>query len=167
MDIEKHTLLSMFKGVFFIDLDDHAEKYGWKKLLLVILALCIIRGLGRMFFWDDSFWEGFFYPIFLFGTVSLIILPLFLLHTKYKNTPPEEIPPTKHPKLITTLKVIGVPTYFVSLFFVGIVAEDLFTVINENMVYFQIVSMENHVSSQIFLEKKNEEFSSLLLHYLS
>jgi len=88
IELEKRSLLNMWGSVFFTDFDGKAEKYGWKKVLLMMLALCILRGFGSMVFWDKSFWEGFSYPFFLFGTISLIILPIFFLHKKYQNTPP-------------------------------------------------------------------------------
>ena len=126
----------MWKSVFFTDFDEKTEKYGWKTVLLMMLGLCTVRGLGSVFFWDKSFWDGFSYPFILFGTISLIILPIFFLHKKYQNSPPEEVPPSKHPQLITALKWIGGFAYFISyLFFIPSIGEDLFTAFNNNMTY--------------------------------
>lgn len=137
IEIEKRSLLTMFKYVFLIDLNGKAEKFGWKKLLLYILILCVLRGLGRKFLWHDSFWEGFSYPFFLFGTISLIIMPIFLLNKKYQDTPPEEMPPSKHPKLIGALKWVGGIAYFISyIFFIPSIAEDFFTSFNDNISFY-------------------------------
>lgn len=135
LELEKRSLLTMFKNVFFIDLNEKANS-GWKILLLSILTICVLRGLGREFLWNGSFWDGFSYPFILFGTISLIILPIFYLHKKYQDTPPEETPPSRHPKLITALKWIGGLAYFITyLFFIPIIAEDLFTSLNDNITY--------------------------------
>lgn len=137
IEIEKRSLLNMWGSVFFTDFDGMPEKYGWKKVLLIMLGLCVVRGFGRMIFWDGTFWEGFSYPFFLFGTISLITLPMFFLHKKYKNMPPEEEKTCKHPMLISALKWIGGLTYFISyLFFIPIIAEDILTVFNDNINYY-------------------------------
>ena len=136
VELEKKSLLNMWANVFFTDLSDKPEKFGWKTVLLIILGLCIVRGLGGMFFRDQSFWSGFSYPFFLFGIISLITLPIFFLHKKYQDAPPEEVPPSKHPKLVTAFKWIGGLTYFIAyLIFIPSIAGDLFTSFNENMTY--------------------------------
>ena len=137
IEIEKRSLLNMWSSVFFTNFEGKPEKYGWKNVLLIMLGLCVLRGFGRMIFWNGTFWEGFSYPFFIFGMVSLIILPIFFLHKKYENYPPEETPPPKHPKLVTALKWIGGLTYFIAyLFFIPSIAEDLLINVNDNIAYY-------------------------------
>ena len=137
IEIEKRSLLTMWCSVFFTNFDGQPKKYGWKKVLLIMLGLCVLRGFGRMIFWKGTFWEGFSYPFFIFGMISLIILPIFFLHKKYENYPPEETPPPKHPKLVTGFKWTGGLTYFIAyLFFIPSIAEDFLTVFNDNISYY-------------------------------
>lgn len=137
LEMEKKSFLSMWSNVFFLDFKKEIQKYGWKIVFFILLVICLIRGLGREFFWPGgSFWEGFSYPFVLFGIISIITIPIFLLHQKYKTLPPEEIPPAKHPRLIGACKWIGGLTYFVSyLFFIPIIAEDMLTSLNDNITY--------------------------------
>lgn len=136
IEIEKRSLLNMWGTVFFTNFDGKPEKYGWKKVLLIMLGLCVARGFGGIFFWNKSFWEGFSYPFFLFGMISLIVLPIFFLYKKYENYPSEEIVPPKHPKLVTALKWIGGLTYFIAyLFFIPSITEDLLFNFNNDIIY--------------------------------
>lgn len=137
VEMEKRSLLAMWSSVFYTDFDDKVDKYGWKIALLTMLGLCVARGIGRMIFWNGTFWEGFSYPFFLFGFISLISLPIFFLHKKYKDMPPEEERPSKHPKLVAAFKWIGGLTYFIAyLVFIPSIAEDLLTVFNDNISYY-------------------------------
>ena len=137
IEIEKRSLLTMWGNVFFIDFEGKPKEYGWKKVLLIMLGLCVVRGFGGIFFWEKSFWEGFSYPFVIFGMISLITLPIFFLNKKYQDMPPEEPKPCKHPKLVATIKWIGGLTYFVAyLFFIPSIAEDLLTVFNDNISYY-------------------------------
>lgn len=137
LEMEKKSFLSMWNNVFFLDLKKEIQKYGWKIVFLILLGICLIRGLASEFFWPGgSFWEGFSYPFVLFGIISIITIPIFLLHQKYKDLPPEETPPTKHPRLVGVCKWIGGLTYFVSyLFFIPAIAEDMLTSLNDNITY--------------------------------
>lgn len=137
VEMEKKSFLTMWNSVFFLDLEDKTEKHGWKKILLILLGICVIRGIVQeLFLPGGSFLKGFSYPFVLFSVISLITLPIFFLHRKYKDTPPEEVPPSKHPKLISALKWVGGIAYFIAyLFFIPSITEDIFATFNDNMTY--------------------------------
>lgn len=73
----------MWKRVFFLDFKKYRDRLGWKKAFVFIFIIFIIRGLSSKFIWHESFWEGFLYPLRLFLTVSIILLPIFLIGKKY------------------------------------------------------------------------------------
>lgn len=137
LEMEKKSFLSMWESVFFVNLRKEVKKYGWKLVIFGLIIICIIRGIVQELFWPGgSFLEGFSYPFVLFGTISLITLPIFLLHRKYKDYPPEEEVPYKHPKLIGALKWFGGIGYIVAyLFFIPFSAIDLLLPMNEDLVY--------------------------------
>jgi len=110
-----------------------------KIIFPILLCICVIRGIVQEFFWPGgSFLEGFTYPFVLFGTISIITLPIFLLHQKYKQIEPEEEQPLKHPRLIGVFKWIAGLAYFVSyLFFIPNIAEDIFfTPLYNHLTYY-------------------------------
>lgn len=137
LEMEKKSLLTMWSSVFFYDFNNEIKKYGWKIVFLIMLGICVVRGITQELFWPGgSFLEGFAYPFILFGTISLIIIPIFVLHQKYKDTEPEEEKPSKHPLFIGTLKWIGGLAYFIAyLFFIPGIAQDIFTSLHDHMTY--------------------------------
>ncbi|MBQ8519394.1 MAG: MerR family transcriptional regulator [Agathobacter sp.] len=137
-EFEKNVFLSMWEGPFFLSIRDKIKKYGWKSVLIGLLILCVIRGLVQEFLWKNggSFLEGFSYPFVLFGITTLITVPIYLLHKKYKDLEPEETPPSKHPFLKGFLKCLLLLAYFVFyLFGALVIAEDIFTLLQGNIIY--------------------------------
>ena len=138
LEMEKKSFLSMWSNVFFVDLKKHVKKLGWKSILLILLAICVFRGIFQELFWPGgSFLEGFSYPFLLFGIMSLITLPIFFLHRKDKEYPPEEEKPSKHPFLIGAAKWIGGIAYMiVYLLFIPSWAMNLLLPIADDIVYY-------------------------------
>lgn len=137
LEMEKKSFLAMWEGAFFLPIRDKVKQYGWKSVLIFLLIICIIRGLVQEL-WSvgGSFLEGFSYPFILFGITSLAIIPIFVVHQKYKNVEPEEEMPSKHPILLATLKLIGLIAYlFAYLFIVPSIAEDYFFPVDESIHY--------------------------------
>lgn len=127
LEMEKHSFLTMWSSVFFMDFKDTVQKHGWKIVVLLALGICVVRGIVQELFWPGgSFLEGFTYPFFLFGTITIITIPIFFLYQKYKDAEPEEERQYKHPALISVCKWIGGLTYFVAyLIFIPGWAEDI------------------------------------------
>lgn len=69
---------TMWKRTFFHDFKKSRKKHGIIVAVLILLAICIMRGISSKFLWQSTFWEGFLYPFILFAAVSLIILPLHI-----------------------------------------------------------------------------------------
>ncbi|MBQ3559542.1 MAG: MerR family transcriptional regulator [Agathobacter sp.] len=114
VELEKNAFLSMWESAFFLRIRDKVKKYGWKSVLLFLLVFCILRGIVQeVFDIGGSFLEGFAYPFFLYGMISLAILPIFYIHKKYKDTPPEELKPARHPYLMTALKALALISYII------------------------------------------------------
>jgi len=128
LEFEKRSFLSMWAGPFLLPIENKIKHHGWLVILLFLLAVCFIRGLTQEFLWGGSFLEGFGYPFFLFGMVSLITIPIFILHRKYKDIEPEPKAPCKHPYLIGVLKGILLLTYFIFYLFGALfIGEKIFT----------------------------------------
>ncbi len=70
---------NMWKFVFLYDFKKDRKKHGVPIAIAILFVLCILRGIGRVLFWDGTFWEGFLYPFFIFGVGTLILLPLYIL----------------------------------------------------------------------------------------
>ena len=139
LEMEKKSFLSMWSNAFLFDFHKELKKFGWKIIFPILLCICVIRGIAQEFFWPGgSFLQGFTYPFVLFGMISIIILPIFLLHQKYKQVEPEEEQPPKYPRLIGVFKWIAGLAYFVAyLFFIPNIAEDIFfTPLNDNLTYY-------------------------------
>ena len=79
LSMELQAFDIMWKAVFFHDFKKDRKKYGVPLALGILLVACILRGIGRVVFWDGTFWEGFSYPFMLFAFVSLFFLPLFII----------------------------------------------------------------------------------------
>ncbi len=79
---ESEIFDTMWRNVFFHDFKKSRNKYGLVKSVAILLSICAIRGLVKMFWGNGSFLEGFLYPLFIFVIASAILLPLFLLSKK-------------------------------------------------------------------------------------
>lgn len=73
----------MWKFAFFHDFKKSRAKHGVLKACVILLGVCLLRGIGNVLIWKESFLEGSLYPfaVALLGTV--ITLPLFLLNKKF------------------------------------------------------------------------------------
>lgn len=79
---ESEIFDTMWRNVFLHDSKKSRYKHGLVKSGAILLFLCVIRGLAKMFWGNGSFLEGFLYPFFIFVIASAILLPLFLLSKK-------------------------------------------------------------------------------------
>lgn len=73
---------NMWKNIFFHNFEKSRIKYGLPTALLIVLIICIIRGISRAVIWHESFWDGFLYPFELFLFVSALLLPIYILSKK-------------------------------------------------------------------------------------
>lgn len=115
LELELNSFDFMWKYAFFHDFKKSRAKYGTVIAGGIVLLLCIMRGIGKVLIWKESFWSGFLYPfaVALIGTI--FILPLFLLSKK--------IP--KVASIIATI-LLGL----IILFFLGIFFLILYGIIN-------------------------------------
>jgi len=74
---------TVWKRVFFHDFKESRKKHGVAAAAVILLAICILRGLSSKFIHQGSFWMGFFYPFIIFLCGSLILTPLYFLKQKY------------------------------------------------------------------------------------
>lgn len=77
---------SMWKRVFGINFKVIRAKNTFPAACLILLLICVIRGLSRWLLWKESFWEGFFYPFVIFAIGSAILLPVYILRKKAPKT---------------------------------------------------------------------------------
>lgn len=86
IEFESNTFKSIWKRDFSYDLDTSIKKRGWISTLLIILGICVIRGLTYKFVWKfGNFWYGFSYPFVMFIIISCITLPMYILNKKYSD----------------------------------------------------------------------------------
>lgn len=79
---ELDILDNVWKRVFLHDFKKSRQKHGTLIAIGILFLLCLLRGLAKVVFWHETFWEGFLYPILLFLVVSLTLLPLYILNKK-------------------------------------------------------------------------------------
>lgn len=80
--IELELIDNVCNYIFFHDFKDSRKKRGVLKACLILLAVCILRGIGRVVIWKESFWVGFLYPWQLALSVTIIGFPLYVLSRK-------------------------------------------------------------------------------------
>lgn len=74
------TFGNMWKYIFFHNFNRNKEIYGIRGALIIILLLCIVRGLVIQFIWHSgTFIEGFLYPFIIFAIASAVLLPVYIL----------------------------------------------------------------------------------------
>jgi len=121
IEFEGNSFKIMWKKVFFYDLEGSIKKRGWIIALLIILGICVIRGLAVQFIWKSgNFWYGFSYPFVLFMIISGITLPMYILNCKYSEKEVREEPPKAKTRTIPLLglwKVLGGILYFIIILF--------------------------------------------------
>ncbi len=84
IEFEGNVFKRIWSSVFFYDLDQSVKKRGWAIALIIILGICIIRGLAYQFIWKwGDFWYGFSYPFGLFLFYTIVTLPIYILNRKY------------------------------------------------------------------------------------
>ncbi len=83
LELELSSFDFMMKFAFFHDFKKSRTKHGIIKASIILFLLCVLRGIGKVVIWKESFWSGFFYPFIIFLIGSIIIIPLFLLSKKY------------------------------------------------------------------------------------
>ena len=79
---EQHMFDTMWKYVFFHNLEKSRKKYGALVAYIIVLLICVVRGIANLVIWNEPFWIGFSYPIILFAIGSIIILPIYILNKK-------------------------------------------------------------------------------------
>lgn len=127
MELEKQSFLSLWKTVFFVDMEKYINKKGCIFAFLIVCILCCIRGLATQFLWKSgTFLSGFLYPFLLFLIVSVLTLPLYILNRKYENIEKtDESKLTNLPFLIKCLFVVvymcillvGIPIFLERFYF--------------------------------------------------
>ncbi|WP_099468738.1 MerR family transcriptional regulator [Konateibacter massiliensis] len=119
IEFEGNTFKSIWSSVFFYDLDGSVKKRGWLIALLIILGICVIRGLAYQFVWKwGSFWYGFAYPFVLFLVISSITSPMYILNYIYNEKELIEEPPKVKKRKIPLSglwKLLGLIMYFILL----------------------------------------------------
>lgn len=83
LELELNSFDAMWKYVFFHDFKKSRAKHGTVIACGILLLLCVLRGIGKVLIWKESFWSGFLYPFVIALAASIIILPLFLLSKKF------------------------------------------------------------------------------------
>ncbi|MBQ2675939.1 MAG: MerR family transcriptional regulator [Clostridia bacterium] len=83
LEFELNSFDFMWKYAFFHDFKKSRAKHGTVIACGILLLLCILRGIGKVLIWKESFWSGFLYPFAVALAGTIIILPLFLLSKKF------------------------------------------------------------------------------------
>lgn len=103
----------MWKYVFFHDFKKSRAKHSIIIACGILLLLCVLRGIGKVLIWKESFWSGFLYP-FVIALVGTIIILLFFLLSK------------KCPKVASTIATILIG--LIILFLAGIIILIIYSV---------------------------------------
>ena len=114
LELELNSFDIMWKYVFFHDFKKSRAKHGAVIACGILLLLCVLRGIGKVLIWKESFWSGFLYPFVIALAASIIILPLFLLSKKF-------------PKVASVIATILLG--LIVLFFAGIIILIIYSII--------------------------------------
>ena len=114
LELELNSFDAMWKYVFFHDFKKSRAKHGTAIACGILLLLCVLRGIGKVLIWKESFWSGFLYPFVIALAASIIILPLFLLSKKF-------------PKVASVIATIHLG--LIVLFFAGIIILIIYSII--------------------------------------
>lgn len=115
LELELNSFDVMWKYVFFHDFKKSRAKHGTIVACIILLLICVLRGISKVLIWKESFWSGFLYPFAIALAASIIILPLFLLSKKFP----------KVASVIATVLLV-----LIILFFVGIFLLILYGIVN-------------------------------------
>lgn len=122
LEFEKQSWLAMWCGPFLFPADKLVKKKGWLITIVVLLLLCVVRGMVKAIWHTGTFVEGFGYPFVLFAFMTLITFPLFVLNRRYRDA---DLPEPKQLKAWQkVLKVIGALLYLPVVFFGGLLVSD-------------------------------------------
>lgn len=114
LELELNSFDAMWKYVFFHDFKKSRAKHGTVIACGILLLLCVLRGIGKVLIWKESFWSEFLYPFVIALAASIIILPLFLLSKKF-------------PKVASVIATILLG--LIVLFFAGIIILIIYSII--------------------------------------
>lgn len=114
LELELNSFDAMWKYVFFHDFKKSRAKHGTVIACGILLLLCVLRGIGKVLIWKESFWSGFLHPFVIALAASIIILPLFLLSKKF-------------PKVASVIATILLG--LIVLFFAGIIILIIYSII--------------------------------------
>ena len=114
LELELNSFDAMWKYVFFHDFKKSRAKHDTVIACGILLLLCVLRGIGKVLIWKESFWSGFLYPFVIALAASIIILPLFLLSKKF-------------PKVASVIATILLG--LIVLFFAGIIILIIYSII--------------------------------------
>lgn len=82
--LEKNIFYGTLSIIYFSYFKNIKQKKGFFVAWLVLLIICIFRGLSYRYIWNQgTFFEGFIYPFILFAAVTIILLPIFLVGIKH------------------------------------------------------------------------------------
>lgn len=116
MEFEKDILYHVFR-YYGINIKKINKKYSGLWLIVIVLAICVIRGISGVLIWKNNrFFDGFLAPFFTFIVISIIVLPLFLLKDK-------------HPKIAGIY--LSILIAFIVLFFIGIALLFIYAIISK------------------------------------
>ncbi len=82
LTFEAEQFDNMWKWIFFHNFKESRKKRGWIGAIGILFLLCVIRGLGKKYIWQGSFWQGFLYPFALFFVIFIISTILYVLMKK-------------------------------------------------------------------------------------
>lgn len=121
LEFEKRSFIDMWAAPFLYDLNGSVKRHGFLIACILLFAICVIRGLATQFLWKtESFLHGFLYPFILFAFLSVITLPIFLLHRKYKDMDDTEEPDNTRPSKLKTVFKVALAILYIPFFLFGI-----------------------------------------------
>ena len=106
LELELNSFDTMWKYAFFHDFKKSRAKHGTIIACVILLLLCVLRGVGKVLIWKESFWSGFLYPFAVAFAGTIMILPLFLLKIKFP----------KVASIIATVFLVLIILFFVGIF---------------------------------------------------
>lgn len=115
LKLERNSFDFMWKYVFFHDFKKSRAKHGIVGACMILLLICLLRGIGNVLIWKESFWVGFLYPFGIAFAGVILILPLFLCSKKF---------PKGASALATILLVL------IGLFLIGLFLLVLYGIVN-------------------------------------
>lgn len=150
MELESDLFFGTWNNVFFVNMRKIVAGKKWLLAVAIVGVICLIRGLFYHYLWNfGSVIEGALYPFAIFGMVSAIILPLYLMNKRFGSVESKEEEDNKKAES-TEMGCIGN-----LLLFVGIIALVLLVMIGVPMLvdYLQVNDRNdtmNYVRNNVF-----------------